>query len=81
MNDMEVIDRDTLVYRDGRTTYVQNTDGYCYPNGRKDGVILVTTRFGSDRACSGDISRVVDSSSGIFRGSCAFNEFIPYRLP
>ena len=32
-NQMEVIDRDTILYRDGRTGYVQHTNGHCYPNG------------------------------------------------
>ncbi len=81
MNDMEVIDRDTIAYRDGRTVYIQNTDGDCYPSGRSAGYTLVTTRFGTNRACRGDISKVVDSSSGSFAGSCAFNDFIPYRAP
>ena len=81
MNDMEVIDRDTIAYRDGRTVYIQNTDGYCYPSGRAGGYTLVTTRVGTNQTCRGDISKVVDSSSGSFAGSCSYNDFIPYRAP
>ena len=33
-NDMEVIDSDTILFRDGRTIYVQHTNGGCYPDGR-----------------------------------------------
>lgn len=80
-DNMEVIDRDTIIYRDGRTTYVQNTDGYCYPNGPRGGFTLVTTRVGTDELCRGDIGKVINSSSGTFAGSCTFNEFIPYRAP
>ncbi len=79
--DMEVIDRDTIAYRDGRTVYVQNTNGYCYPSGQKSGYTLVTRRVGTNQTCRGDISSVIDSASGSFVGSCSFNEFIPYRAP
>jgi len=80
-NQMEVIDRDTLLYRDGRTSYVQHTNGHCYPNGPRGGYYLVTRQFGSSGLCRGDIAQVVDSSSQSFAGSCSFNEFIPYRTP
>lgn len=77
-NQMEVIDRDTILYRDGRTVYVQNTNGHCYPNGPRGGYYLVTRSFGTAALCSGDIAQVVDSASRMFAGSCSFNEFIPY---
>jgi len=80
-NQMEVIDRDTLLYRDGRTSYVQHTNGHCYPNGPRGGYYLVTRQFGGSGLCRGDIAQVVDSSSQSFAGSCSFNEFIPYRTP
>ena len=80
-NHMEVIDRDTIVYRDGRTSYVQHTNGDCYPNGPHGGYYLVTKSFGSGELCRGDIATVVDSSSRSFAGSCSFNAFIPYRTP
>lgn len=76
---MEVIDRDTLLYRDGRTSYVQRTNGHCYPNGPRGGYYLVTRQYGSSGLCRGDIAQVVDSTSGSFAGSCSFNDFIPYR--
>ena len=57
---MEVIDRDTIVYRDGRTSYVQHTNGHCYPNGPRGGYYLVTRSFGSSGLCRGDIAQVVD---------------------
>ena len=78
---MEVIDRDTILYRDGRTSYVQNTNGDCYPNGAGGGYYLVTKSFGTSGLCRGDIAQVVDSSSQSFAGSCSFNAFIPYRTP
>ena len=78
-NQMEVIDRDTIVYRDGRTSYVQHTNGHCYPNGPRGGYALVTRSFGTTALCRGDIAQVVDTASRTFAGSCSFNEFIPYR--
>ncbi len=80
-NDSEVIDRDTILYRDGRTSYVQHTSGSCYPHGARGGTYLVIRQVGSARLCRGDIAQVVDSTSGSFAGSCSFNDFIPYRAP
>ena len=80
-NNMEVIDSDTLLFRDGRTTYVQHTNGGCYPRGSRTGYTLVTRQFGSASLCRGDIAQVIDSASRAFAGSCSFNAFIPYRRP
>ena len=77
----QVIDEDTILYRDGRTTYVQHTNGACYPHGPNGGTYLVTRSFGSAGLCRGDIAQVVHATSGSFAGSCAFNDFIPYRTP
>jgi len=80
-NQMEVIDRDTILFRDGRTSYVQHTNGYCYPNGSRNGFALVTQQYGNAALCRGDIGQVFDTTSLTFRGGCSFNEFIPYRTP
>ncbi|MDQ3144888.1 MAG: hypothetical protein M3Q57_08430 [Pseudomonadota bacterium] len=82
-NDAEVIDRDTILYRDGSTTYVQNTRGACYPhNGLSSGYILVTRNTGGlGGLCDGDLAHTVQSSTGSFAGSCSFGPFIPYRRP
>ncbi|MDQ3074334.1 MAG: hypothetical protein M3Q88_01810 [Pseudomonadota bacterium] len=79
-NDPEVIDRDTILYRDGRTSYVQHTNGSCYPYGPRGGTYLVIKKVGNAGLCRGDIAQVV-STSGSFAGSCSFNDFIPYRTP
>jgi len=80
-NEMEVIDRDTILYRNGRTSFVQHTNGYCYPNGSRGGYALVTHQYGSLGLCRGTIGQVLETSSRIFSGSCSFNDFIPYRTP
>jgi hypothetical protein len=79
--DQQVIDRDTIVYRDGRTIYVQNTNGPCYPHGSSFGYTLVLRKFGTSDTCRGDIAHVIDSSTGTYAGSCSFNDFIPYYTP
>jgi len=81
-NDMEVVDRDTILFHEGRTTYRQDTNGHCYPNGHSSGYALVTRSVGGGgQLCDGDIAQVVDTSSGFFAGSCSFNRFVPYRRP
>lgn len=69
---------DTLVYRDGRTLYVNRTSGGCFGLKRDD--ILVTRSFGS-QMCSGEIITTVDRTSSFPSGSCAFGEFVPYTRP
>ena len=76
-NDMVVIDDDTILYRVGRTTYVNQTLGSCHGLARGSHA-LVTRSFGS-QLCRGDIATVLDTRSGVTVGSCAFGDFVPYR--
>lgn len=76
-NDMVVIDDDTILYRNGRTTYVNKPLGSCSLLSRGS-YALVTRSIGS-QLCRGDIATVVDTSSGSTVGSCALGDFIPYR--
>ena len=76
-NDMTVIDDDTLLYHDGRTTYVNKPLGSC-TNLARGSYALVTRSTGS-QLCRGDIANVVDATSGTTVGSCALGDFIPYR--
>jgi len=80
-NDMDVIDDDTILFRNGSTIYLQNTRGGCYPyGGNIGGYALVTKGVGGGSGlCEGDIARVIHTSTGFFAGSCSFNAFIPYR--
>ena len=77
---MTVIDDSTLLYRDGRTTYLQRLRGSCYGIG-SGATTLVTKQFGTNQYCDGDIARSVDLRSGMTNGSCAFGPFIPYTKP
>lgn len=77
-NDMQVIDDDTIIYRDGRTTYVNKPLGSC--NNLGNGSYALVTRSGNgSMLCRGDISEVRDMTAGITVGSCALGEFVPYR--
>ena len=78
-SDLEVIDRDTFLYRDGSTYYRQDTAGACYP-GTSSGYALVTTSFGG-QLCAGEIARTVDTTSGMTYSSCTLTPFVPYRRP
>lgn len=76
-NDMVVIDDDTIIYRDGRTTYVNKPLGGC--NNLGNGSYALVTQSQGSQLCRGDIARVRDMTAGIDVGSCALGEFVPYR--
>jgi hypothetical protein len=75
---MTVIDDYTLLFRDHGVVYVQNPPGGCANISNKSNA-LTTRRSSSNQLCAGDINQVVQPSSGIFRGSCAFGRFVPYK--
>lgn len=77
---MQVIDDWTILYKDGRTTYVQNPRGGCRGLGN-GAYTMVTRQFGTNQLCDGDISQLVDLRSGMNGGSCVFGPFTPYAKP
>jgi len=76
-NDMTVIDDDTILYRDGRTTYVNKPLGSC--NLLSRGSYALVTRSQGSQLCRGDIGTVTDVSTGTTVGSCALGDFVPYK--
>lgn len=76
-NDMQVIDDDTILYRDGRTTYVNKPLGSCNLLGR--GSYALVTRSQGSQLCRGDIGTVTDMTTGVTVGSCALGDFVPYK--
>ena len=78
-NDMVVIDDDTILYRDGRTTYVNKPLGGC--NNLGNGSYALVTRSQGSQLCRGDIAQVTDMTTGVTVGSCALGDFVPFRAP
>lgn len=76
-NDMTIIDDSTILFRDGRTVYVNKPLGDCM-NLDRSGSALVTRNVGP-QLCRGDLATVVDNSSGMTLGACSLGEFVPYR--
>ncbi len=76
-DNMQVIDDYTILFRSGRTIYVQNPPGGCHGLGF-GAYTLVSQKFGTDRLCRGDINRLVDLRTGMGGGSCVFGPFVPY---
>ena len=76
-DDMQIIDDWTILFRDGRTIYLQNPRGGC-PGIASRRNVLVTRLFGTSQLCSGDIHHLFDPASGIGGGACVFSEFVPY---
>lgn len=74
---MQIIDDQTLLFRDGRTIYLQRTNGSCDGIGM-GGNTLVTRIHGTNQLCNGDIQQVVNLSTGMNAGSCVFGPFVPY---
>ena len=76
-DDMQIIDDWTILFKDGRTTYVQTPRGGCWGIAGHHN-ILISKPMPSTQLCSGDINRVVDLRTGMGGGSCVFSPFIPY---
>lgn len=71
---------DILLYRvSSRLVYRNDLQPSC-PGLARDTDIMVTKVFGG-QLCRGDIIRLVDRSSGIGGGGCAYGKFTPYRSP
>ena len=77
-SDMQIIDDQTILFREGGTVYVQKPAGGCYGLGNGN-YTLITRLHGSNRLCSGQIGELVDRVTHHTYGSCVFSEFVPYR--
>lgn len=77
---MQIVDEDTLVYRDGRTLYVNRLETAC-PGMRPQDVLVVRPVTGS-RLCRLDTIEPRDRGAEQFPGPrCALGDFTPYRAP
>lgn len=75
---LTVIDDTALVYRDGKTLWVNRTRT---PDQLDDRDYLVIKRFGSSsRLCRLDNVTTHDRGSNMFSGVIFLDEFVPYRV-
>ena len=74
---MQIIDDQTILFRNGSAIYLQRTNGSCNGIGMGSNT-LVTRVHGTNQLCSGDIQQVVNLSTGMNTGSCVFGPFVPY---
>lgn len=72
------IDGTALVYRDGRTLWVNRTRN---PETIDDTDVMVIERFSGSSLCRTDHVKLVDRLQGMLTGIIFLDDFVPYRLP
>ena len=81
VNDMKVIDQNTVVFRESRRkVYVARLSEGCSNLGQR-GYVMLTRQVGRIQICQGEVVRIIDAMNGLTVGSCAFSEFTPYSTP
>ena len=71
-------DKGTILFKVSRKlVYRTDTNGGCRDIGRSNA--LITRSFGGGQLCRGDIATSADLTAGFSSGSCAMNDFVPYR--
>lgn len=73
----EIIDGGHILYKQGRTTWLNTPEMRC-PLVGGSGYVLVLEPFGGSRICDGDIAKVLDTSTGAIVGACSLGKFVPY---
>ena len=74
--DVTVIDGTAIVYRTGRTLYVnvpRNADAL----DNRDTMVRRTST--ASQLCNTDIITTIDSQNGIYTGNISLSQFVPYR--
>lgn len=71
--DITPVDESTFLFRAGGNYYVNEARGVCHGADSNFSRIDITM-FGS-QLCSGEILKVVEQSSGMFKGSCSLGAF------
>lgn len=73
---LQIVDRQTLVYRDSDTVFVNRLGADC-PGMRPLATLIVEAR--GNQYCAGDRVRAVETQGSIPGPSCLLREFMPYR--
>lgn len=71
----------SIVFRNGSDLYVNRTEGGCENAGSAGNTFVLDNRGSAGNLCRNTIVRVVTASNGMYAGSCALGDFVPYRLP
>lgn len=71
------IDDTALVYRDGRTVWVNYTRT---PDAIDDGDYLVIKKFSATSLCRTDQIQTYDRAGDFFSGVIMLDDFVPYRI-
>lgn len=75
---LTVIDGTAIVYRSGKTVYVNRTEN---PDSLDDDDVLVIRKFGNGgQLCRLDQITTRDRAGGFYTGNIFLTEFVPYRL-
>ena len=77
-DNMTIIDDTAIVYKSGRTIYVNRT---AHPESLDWTDVLVIQRFTGTELCKLDRVTTVDRGSGFFTGVVFLTDFVPYTLP
>jgi hypothetical protein len=75
--DMTVISDDILIFgssRNARTVYVNKPYGGC----RNADISILSYSRPTSSLCRGEPITLIDNTTGMSMGSCAFGEFVPY---
>lgn len=75
---IQQIDDTALVYRSGKTLWVNRTRN---PESIDDSDIMVIERFSGSSLCRTDQIRMIDRFAGMLSGVLFLDDFVPYRLP
>lgn len=76
--DMSIIDKTAIVWREGRTIYVNRTQ---HPQDLDWDDIVVIQKFSASQLCKLDQVYTVERSGGFLTGVVFLTDFVPYTLP
>jgi hypothetical protein len=75
---LSIVDNTAIVYREGRTIYVNRTQN---PKDLDWNDILVIKHFGTTQLCKLDQVTTIERGNGAFTGVVFLTDFVPYTLP
>lgn len=74
----QVVDEKHILFKQGRTTWLNQPNMRC-PLLDNVGYVMVLEPTVGTQICSGDVAKILDTSTGGIMGACALGDFVPYR--